>query len=351
MRPYERGTLGQAIPGAEPQARVGDGPRPRASAARPRRCSAEGVRPTEAEPSLALVLVPRDGGDASPGPGHPTRRAPPTAPAAASAPVRRTPGSSRSTSRCRPTRATTRRSRSTPPTTPCVYDVAFAMIWVDGDDPVTNTNEASPRPAATNCAAVAVAFQVVLIVGDADVVVPENLSTAVNYDCVSCLTYALASQLVVTLDGPLSDAAMQDMSALWAADRRIRDPHRRCARRRDPGAADRVRAGDPADRREGPGAAGPRPGGDVARRERRRADCAGRADSGPRPVRRCAGGDDGPGSAGGRPDARAAGGGGPDRGDRPGPRRPSPLERRGRGPLDERDRVSVDDPPPPSSCV
>ena len=37
-----------------------------------------------------------------------------------------------------------------------------------------------------------------------------------NYNCIRCLTYALATQLVVTLDGPLSDAGMAELSALWS---------------------------------------------------------------------------------------------------------------------------------------
>ena len=61
----------------------------------------------------------------------------------------------------------------------------------------------------------AVGFQVVLIVGQADVIVPENLSAAANYNCVRCLTYALASQLVLTLDGPLSEDGMARLNALW----------------------------------------------------------------------------------------------------------------------------------------
>jgi len=46
--------------------------------------------------------------------------------------------------------------------------------------------------------------------------VPENLSTAANYACVECVTYALATQLVVTVPGPLSDAATQQLAAIWA---------------------------------------------------------------------------------------------------------------------------------------
>ncbi|BDZ47217.1 procyclic acidic repetitive family protein [Naasia aerilata] len=94
------------------------------------------------------------------------------------------------------------------------YDVAFALVWVE-DDTVDTTNEAYAFASCTGCAAVAVGFQVVLVVGQADVVVPQNLAEAVNYNCVDCVTYALASQLVLTLSGPLSDATMTDLAALW----------------------------------------------------------------------------------------------------------------------------------------
>jgi putative peptide zinc metalloprotease protein len=94
------------------------------------------------------------------------------------------------------------------------YDVAFALVWVD-DDTVTNTNEAFAAASCTGCAAVAVSFQVVFVMSDADVIVPQNLATAVNYDCLECLTYALASQLVITLDGPLGDSSLQALESLW----------------------------------------------------------------------------------------------------------------------------------------
>ncbi|WP_236777290.1 hypothetical protein [Arthrobacter crystallopoietes] len=95
-----------------------------------------------------------------------------------------------------------------------VYDVAFALVWAD-DGPVDTTNEAYAFASCRDCTAVAVGFQVVLVLGQADVVVPQNLSAAANYNCVECLTYALASQLVLTLDGPLSDAGMDELAALW----------------------------------------------------------------------------------------------------------------------------------------
>ena len=95
------------------------------------------------------------------------------------------------------------------------YDVSFALVWVD-DDTALNRNEAFALASCRDCTTVAVAFQVVLLVGSVDVVVPQNLSAAVNYACVECVTYALATQLVVTLPGPLSDADMAELSAIWA---------------------------------------------------------------------------------------------------------------------------------------
>jgi putative peptide zinc metalloprotease protein len=95
------------------------------------------------------------------------------------------------------------------------YDVAFALVWVEDDSPALNTNEAYAFANCTNCAAVAIGFQIVLVTGDNHVAVPQNLSAAVNYDCVNCLTYALATQLFVTLDGALSDAGRQQIAELW----------------------------------------------------------------------------------------------------------------------------------------
>lgn len=95
------------------------------------------------------------------------------------------------------------------------YDVAFALIWIDDDSPALNTNEAYAFASCDNCAAVAIGFQIVLVTGDNHVAVPQNLSGAVNVNCVNCLSYALASQLFVTLDGPLSEAGQQQIAAVW----------------------------------------------------------------------------------------------------------------------------------------
>jgi putative peptide zinc metalloprotease protein len=95
------------------------------------------------------------------------------------------------------------------------YDVSFSLVWADGGTAL-NKNEAYALASCTGCRTVAVAFQVVLVAGSVSVAVPENLSAAVNYACVECVTYALATQLVVSVDGPLSDAATEQLAAVWA---------------------------------------------------------------------------------------------------------------------------------------
>ena len=132
------------------------------------------------------------------------------------------------------------------------YDVAFALVWVEGDVPALNRNEAYAFASCTGCAAVSIGFQVVLVLGDNHVAAPQNISAAVNYDCVNCMTYALATQLFVTLNGPLSDAAASRAGRPVAPDRRLRRPHHRGPALRDPVQAHRVRAADPAGHREGP---------------------------------------------------------------------------------------------------
>lgn len=99
------------------------------------------------------------------------------------------------------------------------YEAAFAMVWTTDETDVTNVNEAQAYASCSSCSAVAVAFQVVFVIdedkaGD-NVVAPQNLAGALNYDCVNCLTYALARQLFVTLDEPLSEEAMAELDALW----------------------------------------------------------------------------------------------------------------------------------------
>lgn len=96
-----------------------------------------------------------------------------------------------------------------------VYDVAFALVWAEGDQ-VLNVNEAHAYASCSDCVAVAVAFQVVMVVDDAHVIVPQNLAVAANYDCQRCITAALASQLVISLDHMPDDAQLTALSDIWA---------------------------------------------------------------------------------------------------------------------------------------
>jgi putative peptide zinc metalloprotease protein len=145
---------------------------------------------TEDEPTLALILLPRDG-DAEPAWVFPFNR--PDAPAE---------GDNQAM-------AVNTEDGST------LYDVAFALVWADGDD-AQQRNEAYALASCRACRTVAVGFQVVLIVGQANVIVPENIAAAVNYECVLCVTYALAKQLVLTLPDALSPDAMADLNEVWA---------------------------------------------------------------------------------------------------------------------------------------
>lgn len=95
-----------------------------------------------------------------------------------------------------------------------VYDVAFALVWADGDE-VLNVNEAHAYASCSDCVAVAVAFQVVLIMDDARVVVPQNLAVAANYDCYRCITAALASQLVLSIDGEPGEEDLRTLGQIW----------------------------------------------------------------------------------------------------------------------------------------
>ncbi|MEU4807148.1 hypothetical protein [Actinosynnema sp. NPDC023587] len=95
------------------------------------------------------------------------------------------------------------------------YKISFALVW-ETDGLVDNKNEAYALASCRGCTTVAVAFQVVLIVGQADVVVPENIAVAVNHSCVECVTYALASQLVVSLPEDLSSQAKARLDEVWA---------------------------------------------------------------------------------------------------------------------------------------
>jgi putative peptide zinc metalloprotease protein len=154
--------------------------------------------PTKAHPSLAIVLVPT-GGSGSPGGSGATTDEPWVFPF--DKPLAPEPGDNQALAV-----NTTDGSMK--------YDVAFALVWADGDE-VLNVNEAHAYASCSNCVSVAVAFQVVLIMDDAQVVVPQNLAVAANYDCYRCITAALASQLVLSVDGEPGEEELRALGEVW----------------------------------------------------------------------------------------------------------------------------------------
>ena len=103
---------------------------------------------------------------------------------------------------------------------------------------------------AHSCTTTAISFQVVAIVGHADIVVPQNLSGALNYDCVSCVTRALAVQLVVTLPAHPERGGDEGTRRAVARGACVRSARRRPVVQGDPRPDRGVRAADPRHRRE-----------------------------------------------------------------------------------------------------
>jgi putative peptide zinc metalloprotease protein len=83
-----------------------------------------------------------------------------------------------------------------------VFKVAFAIRHVMSDV-VTETNAAVAYNSCTDCASVAIAFEIVLVEGDASNVSPTNVAIAYNQDCTACVAVAEAYQFVLGTGGSL----------------------------------------------------------------------------------------------------------------------------------------------------
>lgn len=81
-----------------------------------------------------------------------------------------------------------------------VFKVAFAIRRVMGDV-VDQTNGAVAYASCTDCAAVAVAFEIVLVEGDPSTVTPTNVAIAFNENCDTCVAVAEAYQFVLGTGG------------------------------------------------------------------------------------------------------------------------------------------------------
>ncbi len=203
--------------------------------------------PTKDHPQLALVLVPTSTSPASTGGAAPAWVFPfnrPGAPAAGdnqALAVNTTDGST-------------------------TYDVAFALVWADGTS-VTNSNSAYAFASCRQCKTVAVAFQVVLMTGDVHVAIPQNISGAVNYSCVQCLTYAWRN----SSSSPSPASSAHDPTAARhavAADRHVRDHRPGPSPRRDPHPTAGLPESDPGAGDRGAVDDDPRPGRDPHHQQR-----------------------------------------------------------------------------------
>lgn len=81
-----------------------------------------------------------------------------------------------------------------------VFRLAFSIRRVMSET-VDTANAAAAVASCTDCQTVAIAFQVLLVFSDPEVVTPENLALAMNVECTLCDTLASAYQLVLTTDG------------------------------------------------------------------------------------------------------------------------------------------------------
>jgi putative peptide zinc metalloprotease protein len=84
-----------------------------------------------------------------------------------------------------------------------LFEFAFDIVRVT-DGIVDQTNLALAYSSCEACTTVAVAIQIVLVMGDVTTVTPENVAIAINDQCSLCETFAVAYQFVVGVDeGPI----------------------------------------------------------------------------------------------------------------------------------------------------
>src|ERR687885_2764732 len=81
-----------------------------------------------------------------------------------------------------------------------VFKVAFAIRHVMGDV-VDDSNAAVAYNSCSDCASVAIAFEIVLVEGNPDTVTPTNVAISFNENCEACVAVAEAYQFVLGTGG------------------------------------------------------------------------------------------------------------------------------------------------------
>lgn len=80
-----------------------------------------------------------------------------------------------------------------------LFRLAFSVRQLAANE-VSPSNAAIAYASCDSCQTVAVAIQVVLVLGEADTVAPTNMAIAINDGCSACQTAALATQFVLGVD-------------------------------------------------------------------------------------------------------------------------------------------------------
>lgn len=105
-----------------------------------------------------------------------------------------------------------------------VVDFAFEIRRVAGDV-VDNENAAVAFNQCERCRSVAVAIQIVLVVGSPSIVTPGNVAVAVNNECTLCESLAMAYQFVIGVpdDFHFSGQAMSEIKHIRNEIRKLMD--------------------------------------------------------------------------------------------------------------------------------
>jgi putative peptide zinc metalloprotease protein len=103
-----------------------------------------------------------------------------------------------------------------------IFEFAFEIRRVAGEV-VDNENVALAFNQCERCRSVAVAIQIVLVVGSPSTVTPGNVAVALNYQCTLCESLAMAYQFVVGVpdDFHFSGEAMSEMKRIRNEIRRL----------------------------------------------------------------------------------------------------------------------------------
>ncbi len=104
-----------------------------------------------------------------------------------------------------------------------IFEFAFSIRRVAGEV-VDETNTAVAYNECEQCRAVAVAIQIVLVVGHPSVVTPGNVAVSLNYQCTLCESLAMAYQFVIGVpaDFHFSGSARREMVHIRNEIRRLR---------------------------------------------------------------------------------------------------------------------------------